>query len=101
MLLQTRPLATLGGHASWVYSLAFSPDGRHLAAASSDHTIGVWECTAGWRLAHVLVGHTDSVYCVAFSPDGQLLASGSADNSVRLWDIQTGEEQVRFPLPSV
>ena len=34
---------TLAGHASFVFSLAFSPDGQRLASASRDQTVKIWE----------------------------------------------------------
>jgi WD40 repeat protein len=57
-----------------VVGLAYSPDGRLLAGASSDETVHVWEVATG-QLRHTLRGHTDRVYSVAFAPDGQTLAS--------------------------
>ena len=35
-------LATLTVHSSYIYGLAFSPDGRYLASGSFDHKIGLW-----------------------------------------------------------
>src|ERR1700721_3326149 len=40
-------LNILQGHDHWVTSVAFSPDGKHIASASSDNTIRVWEAKTG------------------------------------------------------
>ena len=82
----------LGRHATWVRSVAFSPDGKLLASGSSDDkTIRLWNVETG-REIQVLRRHTGLVTSVAFSPDGKLLASGSTDETIRLWNIETGTE---------
>jgi WD40 repeat protein/serine/threonine protein kinase len=82
---------TLQGHTGAVHSVAFSPDGKRLASASTDQTVKVWEAQTG-QLTLSLKGHTGPVYSVAFSPDGKRLVSGSGDRTVRLWDALTGQE---------
>jgi WD40 repeat protein len=74
-----------------VMSVAFSPDGKTLAAASRDMTVKVWDVATARR--STLSGHTHAVYSVAFSPDGKTLASASGDKTVRLWDLATNKER--------
>jgi dipeptidyl aminopeptidase/acylaminoacyl peptidase len=71
-------------------TLAFSPDGRWLAAGGNDEVVRLWDVLTG-ELRRGLVGHTDGIKALAFSPDGKRLASGSADQTVILWDPGTGE----------
>jgi WD40 repeat protein/tRNA A-37 threonylcarbamoyl transferase component Bud32 len=82
---------TLAADRERVHGVAFSPDGKRLAAACNDGTIKVWDAATG-RPAFTLRGHTAPVRSVAFNSDGKRLASGSWDNTVMLWDTATGLE---------
>jgi RNA polymerase sigma factor (sigma-70 family) len=80
-----------GERVKWV---DFSPDGKKLATASWDGTLGLWEVATGKRLC-TFRGHKGFVNCVRFTPDGKKLISGAEDN-IRLWDASTGAELRQF-----
>jgi WD40 repeat protein len=71
-------------------SLAFSPDGKLLATATTDNEICLWQVAEGRKIL-ICQGHTGWVHTVAFSPCGNLFASGSEDETIRLWDVQSGQ----------
>jgi WD40 repeat protein len=106
--------ATLTGHASTVWSLAWSPafpsrsddtTGRshsYFASSSQDNTVRIWQRTAlhKWESVLVLGGHERSVYSVSWGrgihqPAGEKrdkgylgwLASASGDGSVLVWEL--------------
>jgi WD40 repeat protein len=83
-------LHTLQGHTSWVWAIAFHPNGKQIASASYDHTIKLWDVDTGECL-HTITGHTSCVLSVAFSPDGQWLVSGGYEQTIKLWNFKTGQ----------
>ena len=79
--------ATISDH---VIDLAWSPDGRYIAAASVLGPVTIFE---GHRQAviHAFKGHEFGTMSIAWHPDSKVLASAGQDGKIRLWDITSGE----------
>jgi WD40 repeat protein len=80
-----------------VYTVAFSPDGRRLAAPwaptlLSPFEVRIWEAPPD----ELFTARADGAmaYTVAVRPGGGALASGHSDGKVRLWDAVTGQPSV-------
>jgi WD40 repeat protein len=69
-----------------VYCLAFSPDGKLLAAGCGDTAAYVYD-TEQKQLAAKLEDHSLPVLCVAFNNEGEFLATGSADKTIQVWEV--------------
>ncbi len=78
-----------------VNQVAFSSDGRTLAAVGDapESAVRLWDLETGaettWK------GHTGHVHGLAFSPAGSLVATCAEDGTVRLWDRNAASPAVR------
>jgi WD40 repeat protein len=78
-----------------VFSLAFSPDSKQLAAGCDGNNAIIWDVESGERIM-VFEGHMEGVGCVRFSPDGRWLATAGRDRTAGLWDVESGAEVHTF-----
>jgi WD40 repeat protein len=88
----TLELGMLGGTAA----MAFSPDGKTLAAAtlSFSPTIILWDVNTG--KPKKAVRDKKVLVSLAFSPDGKMLATGDEEGDIKLWDAATGKATTRL-----
>jgi WD40 repeat protein len=66
--------------------VAFSPNGRILAAGCDDGAVRMWDVKSG-REYPPFVGHVGHVRCLAFGHDGKTLRSFGGDNKVLTWPL--------------
>jgi WD40 repeat protein len=82
-----------------VYSVTWSPDGKHLAASGSPgYGARIWNSTTGVQEC-VLIGHKGPVRSVTWSPDGTRVASAADDGIIRVWSSVTGQQLRRLGAP--
>lgn len=86
------------GTAAAARSLAFTGDGRLLAAAEASR-VQVWDVQTGNNIA-VLKGHQKQVTSIAFashsSAERATLFSGSQDGTIRIWSANSPRERSVF-----
>jgi WD40 repeat protein len=69
-----------------VVGVAYSADGKRIAAGGHDQAVLVWDAD-GRGEPLLLRGHRGGVLNVAFGPDGTRLYSAGEDGLVKAWDV--------------
>jgi serine/threonine protein kinase/WD40 repeat protein len=80
------------GAASDVYSVAWHPDGRRLAAGCYDHSIRLWDTETTTELVLPWKG-----FAVFFNHAGDLLASRDWSGTTQVWDVASARLLLTIP----
>lgn len=79
------------GHGSSVYSVAFSPDGKHVVTGGRGNVAWLWQAGT-WQPEFELKGHASPVYGLGFSRDSKLVITASYDRMARVFETETGKQ---------
>lgn len=87
-------LAPLPGRTAAILSVAFSTDGKTLAAGGADRAIGLWDVGTHKQSGEIPHRHKHDISSLAFSPVGEhnsILASADVGGTIILWDLKSRE----------
>lgn len=71
--------------------IAFSKDGKYLAATLQDYSGIVWDVATGKQVAK-LIGHRWTIWAVKFTDDAERLITAGMDGTARVWETKTGRQ---------
>src|SRR5262249_51372260 len=97
--IEIATLTAKGAERSQWRCVAFSPDGKTIAASGliPGATVHLWDVAAGRTKPMRTMPYSDEVYSIAFTPDGSGIVSGSARyRTATLWDVASGEQKAEF-----
>lgn len=77
------------GHLKAILGIDFSPNGYHIATASEDNTVKIWDLRKR-SIWYTIPAHTNLISDVKFQRDGgDYLITSSYDNTAKLWTNRT------------
>ena len=83
---KTNPVAVWKIGNQKINSIAFSPDGSHLAVVSEDGTLKIIDFLKE-KLLEVFRSYYGGLICVTWSPDGRYILTGGQDDLVSIWSL--------------
>jgi serine/threonine protein kinase/Tol biopolymer transport system component len=76
--------------------IAWSPDGKYIAAGGTTHEVDVWDSGMGYQV-YSDEGYTGDITSLAWSPNSQQIAAADTAGPVHVWDALTGDHAFVYP----
>lgn len=73
----------------YIRAVAFSPDGKRIAAGGDQNILFVYNIQTGEQ-ERAFESHTDWIRAVSWSADGTMVAAASDDNTATVWSVTQG-----------
>ncbi|KAI9782660.1 MAG: WD40 repeat-like protein [Peltula sp. TS41687] len=81
-----------GQHNSFIYGVAFSPDGTSLVSVGADKKIWLYDGKSGEAKGQLGIGeHKGSIFGVSWASDSKSFVTCSGDQTVKVWDFEAGK----------
>lgn len=90
------PIMLLTGHKAEIFSVEFSPSGKHIASGSFDKTIMLWNTYGECENYYLLRGHQNAVLDLHWNSEETHIISCSADKTIQIWDVATGTRAKKY-----
>jgi uncharacterized caspase-like protein len=79
------------GGLSYVTSVAYSPDGKHVLTGSYQ-AVKIWDANSGDLVRSLDLPEEVAVFTSVYSRDGEQILTGDSDDLARLWRVRGGQE---------
>lgn len=83
-------------HSGGLTCLAFSPDGKAVAAGCVDGTVRLWDAETGEEVRRLSAPH-QVIDSLVFSGDGKTLVASLQYEGIRSWDVASGAPRLDRP----
>jgi len=81
----------LQDHQNSVFSVSFSPDGKHLLTGSRDAHLRIWDAANDFRFIKAIPAHLFTINSIAYCPNGKIFATASRDKTIKVWSADNFE----------
>lgn len=82
------PIRMMENHDDFIFSVAYSHNGKRIVSTSRDKTIKIWDAKTGECM--FTFKHNYDVTSAKYSPDDKIIASSSWDGTIRIWNASDG-----------
>jgi len=86
--------AVLAGHRGFLTTIAYSPDGRHIASADQNRDVFVWDRANRKLKIEGWVFHNARVTSLAWNANSNHIVTGSLDSHVYVWSVADPSKHV-------
>jgi WD40 repeat protein len=94
---EPREVQLLSGGGYGTNRVAFSANGKWIAAGTREGMVRIWDAANAKEPLHEWRAHLTEIFRLQFSPESNMLLTSAYDNVIRLWDVASSEKRLELP----